>query len=53
MLCFFYFMVGSWMFGIGWFLGTVYVQHHNERTEEQCIEYEARRVLGVAGAGAD
>jgi len=26
------FLVGSWMFAMGWFLGAVYVQNHNEET---------------------
>jgi hypothetical protein len=27
------FVVGSWMFVIGWFLGAIYVQNRNEKTE--------------------
>jgi hypothetical protein len=61
MLYFHYFMVGSWMFAIGWFLGAVYVQNQNEKTErprvsektERCLECEAWRLPVVASASAD
>jgi len=61
MLYFHCFMVGSWMFAIGWFLGAVWVQHQEERTQrtraseklERCTEGEAWRVLGVTSASAD
>jgi len=61
MLYFDCFVVGSWMFAIGWFLGAVYVQNHTEKTEspraseelERCTECEAWRVLSTASAAAD
>jgi len=27
------FVLGAWMFAIGWFLGAVYGQNHTEKTE--------------------
>jgi hypothetical protein len=61
MLYFHYFMVGSWMFAIGWFLGAVCVQNHNEKTQrlrmnqkpERCPECESWRLPVVASASAD
>jgi len=58
------FVVGSWMFAMGWFLGAVYMQNHAEETEEiesprasekleKCTECEAWRVLSTASAAAD
>ena len=59
MLYFDCFMVGAWMFAFGWFLGAVYVQNQNEKTEtrvsekpEQCPEGEAWRLPVVASASA-
>ncbi len=48
------------MFAIGWFLGAVYVQHHNEKKErpraseklELCTECEAWRLSVVASAAS-
>jgi hypothetical protein len=55
-----YFIVGSWMFSLGWFLGAIYVQNHNETeipavTEqpERCPECEAWLVRTVASVSAD
>jgi len=55
------FVVGSWMFAIGWFLGAVYVQNHTEKMEspraseklEPSAECEAWRVVSAASAAAD
>jgi hypothetical protein len=55
------FVVGSWMFAMGWFLGAVYMQNHTEETEsprvsekpERCPECEAWRLPAVASAAAD
>jgi len=55
------FVVGSWMFAIGWFLGAIYVQNCNEKTEsprvseklEPCTECEAWRLPVAASASAD
>jgi len=61
------FVVGAWMFAIGWFLGAIYVQNHNEKTEsphvsekldvtekpERCPECEAWRLPVSASAAAD
>ncbi len=53
------FVVGAWMFVIGWFFGAIYVQNHNENAEssrvsetlenvtekpERCPECEAWRL---------
>jgi len=64
-----YFIVASWMFALGWFLGAIYVQNHTEETEspraveklevraleklEPCTECEAWRVVNVASVAAD
>jgi hypothetical protein len=60
------FVVGSWMFALGWFLGAVYMQNHNEETAneetqsprvsqepERCPECEAWRLPAGASAAAD
>jgi hypothetical protein len=55
------FVVGSWMFAMGWFLGAVHMQNHTEETEsprvsekpELCPECEAWRLPAVASASAD
>jgi hypothetical protein len=55
------FVVGSWMFVIGWFLGAVYMQNHEEKTEsprasekfEPCTECEEWRAVSTASAAAD
>ncbi len=55
------FVVGSWMFAFGWFLGAVYVQNHDEETQSQCAsqetercpECEAWRLPDLASATAD
>jgi len=54
------FVAGSWMFVIGWYLGAIYVQNHNEKTEssrateklEPCTECEAWRLPVAASASA-
>ena len=47
-------MVGAWMFAFGWFLGAVYVQNQNEKTET-CVSEKPRKIrFGVqfrAGIG--
>jgi len=55
------FVIGAWMFAIGWSLGAIYVQNHNEETQisqvsekpERCAEREAWRLPVVASASAD
>ncbi|HTS56498.1 MAG TPA: hypothetical protein VMH03_03045 [Terriglobales bacterium] len=55
------FVIASWMFAIGWFVGAIYVQNHNEKTEgprvsenpERCPECEAWRLPVAASATAD
>ena len=61
------FVVGAWMFAIGWFLGAVYIHNRNEKAEsprvteifdeteilETYTEDEASRVPAAASAGAD
>jgi hypothetical protein len=55
------FVVGSWTFAIGWFLGAVYVQNLGEKTKrprvseppERCSECEAWRPAVAASASAD
>ena len=42
MLYFDCFMVGAWMFAFGWFLGAVYVQNQNEKTET-CVSEKPRK----------
>lgn len=52
------FMVGSWMFAIGWFLGAIYIQDHKEETQssrvseepERCPECEGWRLSVIASA---
>jgi hypothetical protein len=61
MLYFHYFMVGSWMFAMGWFFGAIYVQNRNEKTESphvsekpgRCPECEEWRLPVAASAAAD
>jgi hypothetical protein len=55
MLHFDCFMIGAWMFAMGWFLGAVYVQNHKDKTErpERSPEGEAWRGAVVASASAD
>jgi hypothetical protein len=61
MLYFHYFMVGAWMFAIGWFFGAVYMQNQNENKEtpraveklEPCMECDALRLPVAASAAAD
>jgi len=55
------FVVGAWMFAIGWFLGAIYMQNHDEKTEsphpseklQRCTECEGWRVPTAASAAAD
>jgi hypothetical protein len=55
------FLVGSWMFVIGWCLGAIYVQNQNEKTEtlrvvekpEPCPDCEALEISAFASASAD
>ena len=49
------FMIGAWMFAMGWFLGAVYVQNHEEKTEhpKRSPEGEACRRAVLASASAD
>ena len=55
------FVVGSWMFVLGGFLGAIYVQNHNEKTKsprtveklEPCTECDALRFPVAASATAD
>ncbi len=55
------FVVGSWMFAIGWFLGAIYVQERYENAQhpraseipERCSESEAWRPPVGASAAAD
>jgi len=55
------YVVGAWTFAMGWFLGAVYVQNRNEKTErlpvsekpEPCTECEAWRLPVVQTAAAD
>jgi hypothetical protein len=55
------FVVGSWMFAIGWFLGDIYVQNLNEKTEspraveklERYTECDEWRLPVAASAAAD
>jgi hypothetical protein len=52
------FVVGSWMLVIGWYLGAIYVQNQNEKTEtpgvaekpEPCPECQVMEISAVAGA---
>ena len=55
------FVLTSWAFAIGWFLGAIYVQNHSEKTErprvseklEPCPECEGLRLPVAASAAAD
>jgi len=53
------FVAGSWMFALGWFLGGIYLQNHNEKTEIPRVreqpepDGEVCRVLDLASASAD
>jgi hypothetical protein len=50
------FMVGSWMFVLGWYAGAIYLQNRNEKTEspqlsekaERCPECQGWRLPAVA-----
>jgi hypothetical protein len=61
MLYFDCFVVGSWMFALGWFLGAIYVQNRNEETDgvhitgesEPCPHCDAWRLPVAASANAD
>jgi len=61
MLYFDCFVVGSWTFVIGWFLGAIYRQNQNEKREsprvieqpERSTECEAWRLPVSASASAD
>lgn len=61
MLYFDCFVVGSWMFCFGWFLGAVYVQNQHEKTEspraieklERCTECEGLRLPVAESCAAD
>jgi hypothetical protein len=54
------FLAGSWMLAIGWFLGAIWMQNHNEETQisqvsetpGRCPECESWRVP-VAARAAD
>jgi len=37
------FMAGSWMFALGWFLASIYVQNHNEETESPRVSEKPER----------
>jgi hypothetical protein len=37
------FVVGAWMFAIGWFLGAIYVQNRTEGTQTSRVADETRR----------
>jgi hypothetical protein len=41
------FMVGSWTFAMGWFLGAIYVQNHNEETESPRVSEQPERETEV------
>jgi hypothetical protein len=55
------FVLGAWLFAIGWFLGAVDVQNHKEKRKsprateklEQCAECETWRLPVAASASAD
>jgi hypothetical protein len=55
------FVAGSWMLALGWFLGAIYVQNQNEKTEsprviekpERSPEGEVWRLPVAASAAAD
>jgi hypothetical protein len=53
------FVIGSWMFAIGWFLGAVWMQNHAEETESSRVsekpepECEAWRLPVAVSASAD
>jgi len=61
MLYFDCFVVASWMFAIGWFLGAIYIQNQNEQKEslrvteapERSPECEAWRLPDGLSAAAD
>ncbi len=54
------FTIAAWTFGIGWFIGAIYVQNHAEKTEspgiveapEPCPDCDAFRFPVVPGAVA-
>jgi len=55
------FLTASWMFAIGWFLGAIYVQNHEEQMEisqaskksERYPKSEELRLPAVVSASAD
>jgi len=55
------FVIGSWMFALGWFLGAIYAQNQDEETQivrmggeaEPCPDCEAWRLPALASASAD
>jgi len=55
------FVIGSWMFALGWFIGAIYVQNEKEETPivriggeaEPCPDREAWRLSALASASAD
>lgn len=61
------FVAGSWMFVLGWYVGAIYVQSHNQKREssrvaeslrvtekpERCPECEAWRLPVAASVSAD
>jgi hypothetical protein len=55
------YVVGSWMFAIGWFLGAIQMQNHPEETESPAAkepeklepEREAWGLSMAASSGAD
>lgn len=55
------FVVGSWMFALGWLLGAIYVQNQNEKPQdlpareerESCPDCETWRIRVGASAAAD
>jgi hypothetical protein len=46
------FVVGSWMFVIGWYLGAIYVQDHTENTESPRMVENTRAVPGACTMAA-
>jgi hypothetical protein len=37
------FVLGAWTFAIAWFLGAIYVQNQNEKTESPGVSEKPRR----------
>ncbi len=42
MLYFDCFVAGSWMFVLGWYVGAIYVQNHNEKRESSHVAESLR-----------